>query len=120
MVLVRVWIWLSFWLVASGKVYRRCDLVKELRNFDVPEEEIATWVCIARYESNYNTSAMNPGSGDHGLFQISQLYWLVDLDKAMAWHGQRFQPFPLTLLTEKFLLSLKVKGNRDLPPLAFN
>ncbi|ERL84604.1 hypothetical protein D910_02032 [Dendroctonus ponderosae] len=75
MVLVRVWIWVSIWLVAAGKIYRRCDLVKELRNFDVPEEEIGTWVCIARHESNYDTGAMNPGSGDHGLLQISQLYW---------------------------------------------
>lgn len=51
--------------------------MRELQNFDVPEEEIPTWVCIVQHESNYDTTAMNPGSGDHGLFQISQVYWFV-------------------------------------------
>lgn len=61
----------------TGKIYKKCELVRELQNFDVPEEEISTWVCIVQHESNYDTSAMNPGSGDHGLFQISQVYWFV-------------------------------------------
>ncbi|XP_066152401.1 uncharacterized protein [Euwallacea fornicatus] len=63
------------WCVVFAKVYERCDLVRELRNFDIPNDEIPTWVCIVQHESNYNTSAMNPASGDHGLFQISQIYW---------------------------------------------
>lgn len=37
--------------------------------------QVATWVCIARHESEYNTAAVNHGSGDHGLFQISNLFW---------------------------------------------
>ena len=36
-------------------------------------------VCLARWESNYNTSAVGSlnwdGSWDHGLFQISDAYW---------------------------------------------
>lgn len=28
-----------------------------------------------KHESNFNTTALNPVSGDHGLFQISELYW---------------------------------------------
>lgn len=62
--------------LASAKVYERCELARELRNVHrMPEHQIATWVCIAKHESLYNTSAHNPGSGDHGLFQISQIYW---------------------------------------------
>nr|XP_023025980.1 uncharacterized protein LOC111513985 isoform X2 [Leptinotarsa decemlineata] len=61
---------------AFARIYDRCELAKELRHVhDFPEEHISTWVCIVQHESQFNTSAMNPGSGDHGLFQISQLYW---------------------------------------------
>ncbi|XP_017781869.1 PREDICTED: lysozyme C-like [Nicrophorus vespilloides] len=62
--------------LASGKVYDRCELARELLDVhEIPEHQVATWVCLARHESEYNTSALNPGSGDHGLFQISELYW---------------------------------------------
>lgn len=59
-----------------SKIYERCELAKELRDLhEISEEQLATWVCIARHESNYNTSAVNQMSGDHGLLQISQLFW---------------------------------------------
>ncbi|XP_058830449.1 uncharacterized protein LOC131689405 [Topomyia yanbarensis] len=63
-----------------GKVYDRCELAVELRDkFKLPQEQIATWVCIAYHESRFNTSAEGrlnaDGSGDHGLFQISDIYW---------------------------------------------
>lgn len=32
-------------------------------------------MCIAKHESTFNTSAQNHVSGDHGLFQISELFW---------------------------------------------
>jgi hypothetical protein len=62
------------------KVYERCELVRELKKVhSIPEEQIATWVCIAKHESQLNTSAVGhvngDGSGDHGLFQISDIYW---------------------------------------------
>lgn len=64
----------------AHKIYERCELARELYYVhDLPFEQIAKWVCIARYESNYNTSAIGrlnaDGSGDHGLFQISDIYW---------------------------------------------
>lgn len=66
---------LSFAYV-SAKVYDRCELARELKYVhEFPGPEVATWVCIVAHESIYDTAAMNPGSGDHGLFQISQLYW---------------------------------------------
>lgn len=66
--------------IKTGKVYERCELAKELKyKHDFPMEQIATWICIAKYESNFNTSAVGrlnfDGSEDHGLFQISDLYW---------------------------------------------
>uniref|UniRef100_A0A182NIB8 lysozyme n=1 Tax=Anopheles dirus TaxID=7168 RepID=A0A182NIB8_9DIPT len=65
---------------AAGKVYERCELAQELRDrHRMPLEQIATWVCIAYHESRLNTSAEGrlnaDGSGDHGLFQISDIYW---------------------------------------------
>jgi hypothetical protein len=62
------------------KVYERCELARELKEvYDIPEDQVSTWVCIAQHESQFNTSAVGhlnaDGSGDHGLFQISDLYW---------------------------------------------
>ncbi|CAH1985966.1 unnamed protein product [Acanthoscelides obtectus] len=59
---------------ANAKVFKRCELVKLLRDtYHMPH--LATWVCIAQKESNYNTAAVNKQSGDHGIFQISEKYW---------------------------------------------
>lgn len=60
----------------TSKVYKHCELARELRDVhEIPESQLATWICIVKHESNFNTSALNPGSGDYGLFQISHLYW---------------------------------------------
>ncbi|CRL06916.1 CLUMA_CG019623, isoform A [Clunio marinus] len=64
----------------AGKIYERCELAQELRyKFNIPMEDVATWVCIAKHESGFNTSAIGrlnaDGSEDHGLFQISDIYW---------------------------------------------
>lgn len=64
----------------THKIYERCELARELYyTHHIPFEQIATWVCIAQHESNYNTSAVGnanaDGSLDHGLFQISDIYW---------------------------------------------
>ncbi|CAD7002439.1 unnamed protein product [Ceratitis capitata] len=64
----------------KGKVFKRCELAQELYfKHKFPMQDIATWVCIAQHESNYDTAAVGrlngDGSADHGLFQISDLYW---------------------------------------------
>lgn len=71
-----------YWWPQGGhcKVYERCELARELKEVhSIPEDQIATWVCIAKHESEFNTSAVGhlnaDGSGDHGLFQISDLFW---------------------------------------------
>jgi hypothetical protein len=71
------------------KVYERCELAKELKEVhNISEDQIATWVCIAQHESQFNTSAVGhlngDGSGDHGLFQISDLYWCSPPGKGWA------------------------------------
>jgi hypothetical protein len=70
-------------------VYERCELARELKEVhSIPEDQIATWVCIAKHESEFNTSAVGhlngDGSGDHGLFQISDLFWCSPPGKGWA------------------------------------
>lgn len=65
-----------FLVSVSAKIFKRCELAKELKyRYAIDVKEIPVWVCIAKHESNFNTSAVNLASGDHGLFQISDLYW---------------------------------------------
>uniref|UniRef100_A0A240SWY4 lysozyme n=1 Tax=Glossina morsitans morsitans TaxID=37546 RepID=A0A240SWY4_GLOMM len=64
----------------KGKIYNKCELAQELyHKHHMPMEQIPTWVCIAQHESSFNTAAIGrlnaDGSADHGLFQISDLYW---------------------------------------------
>ncbi|XP_059059709.1 mucin-5AC-like [Achroia grisella] len=61
--------------LASARIYERCEFAKELMSYGVESSHISTWVCIAYHESRLDTSAQNHGSGDHGIFQISELYW---------------------------------------------
>ncbi|TMW51777.1 hypothetical protein DOY81_003158 [Sarcophaga bullata] len=66
--------------IPKGKIYNKCELAKELlTKHKMPMEQIPTWVCIAQHESSFNTAAIGrlnaDGSADHGLFQISDLYW---------------------------------------------
>ncbi|XP_063546567.1 mucin-2-like [Cydia strobilella] len=70
---------LSLWIAGAGaRVYERCELARDLRGLGVRADHVATWVCIAFHESRFDTAARNPHSGDHGLLQISQVYWCDD------------------------------------------
>ncbi|XP_073951175.1 uncharacterized protein [Choristoneura fumiferana] len=60
---------------ARARVLERCELARELRRLGVRADHVPVWVCIAYHESRFDTAALNPGSGDHGLLQISELYW---------------------------------------------
>lgn len=67
----------------GSKIYKRCELANELRNVhNIPIDQIHTWVCIANHESRFDTSAIGrlnaDGSLDHGLFQISDIYWCTN------------------------------------------
>lgn len=67
-------------LRGEAKVYDRCELARELvYSYKVPLTEAALWVCIAFYESSFNSAAVgrlnHDGSSDHGLFQFSDRWW---------------------------------------------
>ncbi|XP_075227500.1 uncharacterized protein LOC142327961 [Lycorma delicatula] len=58
------------------KIYDRCEFAEELKNkHGISGDELEKWVCIAKYESNFDTAAVNYYSNDHGIFQISELFW---------------------------------------------
>nr|QPB70596.1 lysozyme 2 [Coridius chinensis] len=64
---------------AEAKTYEACELARELVDKGAAMDQVGTWVCIAKYESDFNTSAVGrlngDGSADHGIFQISDRYW---------------------------------------------
>nr|AXS59149.1 c-type lysozyme 3 [Leguminivora glycinivorella] len=67
---------LALWIAGAGaRVYERCELARDLRSLGVQADHVSTWVCIAFHESRFDTTANNLHSGDHGLLQISELYW---------------------------------------------
>lgn len=75
--------------LSRARIYDRCELAQELvYKHAIPMEQVAMWVCIAQHESNFNTSAIGTlnadGSGDHGLFQISDIYWCSPPGKGWA------------------------------------
>ncbi|KAF0291551.1 Lysozyme C [Amphibalanus amphitrite] len=65
--------------LGHAKVFERCELANELRSRGVSEKQLADWVCLAYHESRYDTAAVGrlnwDQSVDHGLFQISDIYW---------------------------------------------
>ncbi|XP_050683116.1 putative uncharacterized protein DDB_G0268590 [Leptidea sinapis] len=60
---------------SAARIYERCELARDLIQLGISKDQLATWVCIAFHESRFDTAARNPYSGDHGLLQISELYW---------------------------------------------
>ncbi|KAF6201276.1 hypothetical protein GE061_005723 [Apolygus lucorum] len=62
--------------VGDCKLYSQCELARELfYDHSLPGEQLSTWLCIAKYESTFNSSALGPNGEDFGLFQISRRYW---------------------------------------------
>lgn len=71
--LVFVVVLILFAAPSMGKVFNRCSLAKELKRLGVAAADIPIYVCIAKYESNYNTAAL--GRPNYGIFQINSSYW---------------------------------------------
>ncbi|VTJ84973.1 Hypothetical predicted protein [Marmota monax] len=68
-------------VIVQGKVYERCELARTLKRLGMDGYRgisLANWVCLAKWESSYNTRATNynPGdqSTDYGIFQINSHY----------------------------------------------
>ncbi|KAM5287696.1 lysozyme C [Ctenodactylus gundi] len=69
----------------QSKVFERCELARTLKRLGMEGFKgisLPNWMCLARWESNYNTQATNynPGDGstDYGIFQINSRYWCND------------------------------------------
>ncbi|XP_048661202.1 lysozyme C isoform X1 [Marmota marmota marmota] len=92
-------------VIVQGKVYERCELARTLKRLGMDGYRgisLANWVCLAKWESSYNTRATNynPGdqSTDYGIFQINSHYWCNDGKTPRAvnacgiscngWHGE--------------------------------
>nr|ADM33941.1 lysozyme [Scylla paramamosain]QCC62348.1 c-type lysozyme [Scylla paramamosain] len=69
-----------------GKIFTKCELASDLENrYGVAKEDVKKWVCIAQFESTFNTAAINHHNYDHskdfGLFQLNSRYWCGDKGK---------------------------------------
>ncbi|CAD7011599.1 lysozyme P-like [Ceratitis capitata] len=64
---------------SDARIFDRCSLARELSRLGVPRGDIPAWVCIAQYESTFNSAAIGPpnsdGSRDWGIFQINDRFW---------------------------------------------
>ncbi|XP_041915720.1 lysozyme C-like [Alosa alosa] len=73
-------------LVASAcaEVYDRCELARILKANGMDGYwgiSLANWMCLAEWESHYNTDAIHhdsDGSTDYGIFQINSRWWCND------------------------------------------
>jgi len=68
---------------ALSRRYHKCELAEELATVHgMTPREVQEWVCIAEFESTFNTAAVNKhnwdGSYDYGLFQLSNKFWCRD------------------------------------------
>ncbi|XP_053319839.1 lysozyme C-like [Spea bombifrons] len=66
-----------------GKRYAKCELLKRIKDtkLDVySQHSAANWVCLAKHESDYSTTAINDNgpSRDYGIFQINSKWWCDD------------------------------------------
>lgn len=62
-----------------AKVYSKCELAKKLKASGIAVNKLPDWMCLVKYESNYNSSLRGPknknGSYDWGIFQVNDKYW---------------------------------------------
>lgn len=76
----------------TPKIYEKCEFAQELYHYHgIPMDMIETITCIANEESSFNTAALGrknkDGSKDHGIFQISDLFWCLNDEKNLQKPG---------------------------------
>ncbi|XP_077326302.1 lysozyme C-1-like [Lithobates pipiens] len=74
---------LGLYYTSEGMVYPRCDLYRIFQETGLAGYRgisAANWLCLAYYESGYNTDAVNNNgpSRDYGIFQINSKWWCND------------------------------------------
>ncbi|XP_057342559.1 lysozyme C-like [Manis pentadactyla] len=72
-------------VTVHGKVFERCELARTVKRLGLDGFKgvsLANWMCLMKWESNYNTRAINYNrpskSTDYGIFQINSRYWCED------------------------------------------
>ncbi|XP_051870456.1 lysozyme C, tracheal isozyme-like [Pristis pectinata] len=88
---------LSILLLATRiEAISRCELVNAVANSQLTQyASVADWVCLAYYESSYNTYAIDYDrnsngqvwSADFGIFQINSYWWCYDGNLPNAANG---------------------------------
>ncbi|XP_040089369.1 lysozyme C, milk isozyme-like [Oryx dammah] len=78
-------------VTVQGKKFQKCELARTLKRLGLDGYKgvsLAKWMCLARWESNYNTRATNYNRGDkstdYGIFQINSHWWCNDGKTARA------------------------------------
>ncbi|XP_053150704.1 sperm acrosome membrane-associated protein 3-like isoform X2 [Hemicordylus capensis] len=67
-----------------GKIFGRCELAQVFHKAGLDGYRgysLADWVCLAFYESHFDTSVVDheaDGSTSNGIFQINSHYWCED------------------------------------------
>ncbi|XP_062423681.1 lysozyme C [Rhea pennata] len=80
-------------LVAQGKIYERCELAAAMKRLGLDNYRgysLGHWVCAAKFESGFNTAAINrnrDGSSDYGILQINSRWWCNDGRTSRARNG---------------------------------
>ncbi|XP_078126894.1 lysozyme C-like [Sander vitreus] len=84
---MRCLVFLLFVALANARVYTRCQWARVLKNYGMDgyrgislAEYEQEGVCLSKWESSYNTAAINhntDGSTDYGIFQINSRWWCV-------------------------------------------
>ncbi|XP_068130517.1 lysozyme C-1-like isoform X1 [Hyperolius riggenbachi] len=69
--------------ISEGRVYSKCELYRIFQETGLAGYHgysAANWICLAYYESSYNTAAVNNNgpSRDYGIFQINSKWWCND------------------------------------------
>ncbi|KAJ8338905.1 hypothetical protein SKAU_G00356910 [Synaphobranchus kaupii] len=78
---MRALVFLLLVAAVSTKTFSRCELARALKGAGMDGYRgvsLGDWVCLARWESSYNTGATNhntDGSTDYGIFQINSRWW---------------------------------------------
>ncbi|XP_016056516.1 PREDICTED: lysozyme C, milk isozyme-like [Miniopterus natalensis] len=74
-----------FFAAHNAKVFSKCELAHKLKAQGMDGfhgYNLANWVCMAQYESDFNTQVVNKknanGSSDYGLFQLNNKWWCKD------------------------------------------
>ncbi|KAL4617645.1 lysozyme C [Arapaima gigas] len=76
-----MFLFIALLAVSKAKVFSRCELARALKAAGMDGYRgisLANWVCLAKWESDYNTNAINnnsDGSSDYGIFQINSRWW---------------------------------------------